>query len=170
MPVTPHRPDNRTFSDLASPRPSVGEGQGEGKTGMPINLTAVAKDLRKCMTDAERVLWQRLKAKQFGGLKFRRQEQIGRFIADFVCFERGIIIEADGGQHAIEREKDEERTQWLNSQGFTVLRFWNYDILTNIESVMEAIRSACVEAPFPRPSPTLTHRSASARRHEGRGR
>jgi len=126
---------------------------------MPINLTEVAKDLRKSMTDAESVLWQRMKAKQFGGLKFRRQEQIVRFIADFVCFERGIIIEADGGQHAIEREKDEERTQWLNSQGFTVLRFWNNDILTNIEGVMEAIRSACVAAPSPRPSPT-----------EGRGR
>ena len=118
---------------------------------MPINLTEVAKDLRKSMTDAERALWQRLKARQLDGLKFRRQEQIGRFIADFVCFERGIIIEADGGQHAIEREKDKERTQWLNSQGFTVLRFWNNDILTNIEGVMEAIRSACVAAP---PSPT----------------
>jgi len=121
---------------------------------MPINLTEVAKDLRKSMTDAERVLWLRLKAKQLGELKFRRQEQIGRFIADFVCFERGIIIEADGGQHAIEREKDEERTQWLKSQGFTVLRFWNNDILTNIEGVMEAIRFACMEAPSPRPSPT----------------
>ena len=126
---------------------------------MPINLTEVAKDLRKRMTDAERALWQHLKASQFDGLKFRRQEQIGRFIADFVCFERGIIIEADGGKHAIEREKDEERTQWLNSQGFTVLRFWNNDILSNIEGVMEVIRSACVEASSPRPSPT-----------EGRGR
>jgi len=144
---------------LASPRPSVGEGQGEGETGMPINLTEVAKDLRKSMTDAEKALWQRLKARQLDGFKFRRQEQIGRFIADFVCFERGIIIEADGGQHSIEREKDEERTQWLHSQGFTVLRFWNNDILTNIEGVMEAIRTACMEAPSPRPSPT-----------EGRGR
>ncbi len=126
---------------------------------MPINLTEVAKDLRKSMTDAERALWQRLKAKRLDGLKFRRQEQIGRFIADFVCFERRIIIEADGGQHAIEREKAEERTQWLDSQGFTVLRFWNNDILTNIEGVMEAIRSACEAAPSPRPSPT-----------EGRGR
>jgi very-short-patch-repair endonuclease len=67
---------------------------------MPINLTEVAKDLRISMTDAERVLWQRLKAKQLDGLKFRRQEQIGRFIVDFVCFEKGIVIEADGGQHA----------------------------------------------------------------------
>ncbi len=121
---------------------------------MTINLTETAKDLRKRMTDAERVLWLRLKAKQFDGLKFRRQEQIGRFIVDFVCFEKGIIVEADGGQHAAERGKDEERSQWLNSQGFTVLRFWNNDILTNPEGVMEEIRSACMEAPSPRPSPT----------------
>ena len=121
---------------------------------MPINLAEVAKDLRKRMTDAENILWQRLKAKRLNGLKFRRQEQIGRFIVDFVCFEKGIIVEADGGQHAIEGEKDEERTQWLNSQGYTVLRFWNNEILSNTEGVMEEIRSACVAAPSPRPSPT----------------
>ena len=121
---------------------------------MSINLTETAKELRRSMTDAERILWQRLKAKQLNGLKFRRQEQIGHFIVDFICFERGVVVEADGGQHALEKEKDEERTQWLNSQGFTVLRFWNNDILTNTEGVMEAIRSACMEAPSPRPSPT----------------
>ena len=121
---------------------------------MPINLTEVAKDLRKSMTDAERLLWQRLKAKQLDGLKFRRQEQIGRFIVDFVCHDKGIVIEADGGQHAAEREKDEERTQWLNSQGYTVLRYWNNEILTNTEGVMESIRSVCMKVPSSRPSPT----------------
>jgi len=121
---------------------------------MPITLTETAKDLRKRMTDAERVLWQRLKAKQLDGLKFRRQEQIGRFIVDFVCHDKAIVIEADGGQHAAEREKDEERTQWLNSQGYTVLRYWNNEILTNTEGVMESIRSACMEGPSPRHSPT----------------
>lgn len=121
---------------------------------MPINLTEAAKKLRKSMTDAELVLWQRLKAKQLDGLKFRRQEQIGRFIVDFVCFERGLVIEADGGQHAVEWAKDEERTQWLNSQGLTVLRFWNNDILTDTEGVMEAIRVACMTSPL---SPALSH-------------
>ncbi len=121
---------------------------------MSISLTETAKELRRSMTDAERILWQSLKAKQLNGLKFRRQEQIGRFIVDFICFERGVVVEADGGQHALEKEKDEERTRWLNSQGFTVLRFWNNDIITNTEGVMEAIRSACMEAPSPRPSPT----------------
>lgn len=120
---------------------------------MPINLTEAAKVLRKNSTDAEKVLWRHLKAKQLDGLKFRRQEQIGRFIADFVCYEKGLIIEADGGQHASEKEKDDERTLWLNSQGFTVLRFWNNEILTNIDGVMEAIRMRC-HIPL---SPTLSH-------------
>ena len=110
---------------------------------MSINLTQTAKELRRNATDAEQLLWKYLKAKQLEGLKFRRQEQIGRFIADFVCYEKGVIVEADGGQHALEKGKDEERTQWLNSQGFTVLRFWNNEILTNMEGVVEVIRMHC---------------------------
>ena len=121
---------------------------------MPINLTEVARGLRKTSTDAERLLWKHLRAKQFSGIKFRRQEQIGRFIADFVCFEKSIIIEADGSQHALEKEKDEERTQWLNSQGFQVLRFWNNEILTNIDGVIETILRHCgTPPPPPLPSP-----------------
>jgi len=115
----------------------------------PVNLTEAAKALRQKSTDAERLLWQRLKARQLDGLKFRRQEQIGRFIADFVCYEKGIIVEADGGQHAVERIKDEERTLWLNAQGFRVVRFWNHEILTNTEGVMESIRQHCLAAPLP---------------------
>jgi very-short-patch-repair endonuclease len=118
-------------------------GAGGGRF-MPINLTHTAKELRKQSTDAERLLWRHLRAKQMEGLKFRRQEQIGRFIADFVCYEKMIIVEADGGQHALEVEKDEERTLWLNAQGFTVLRFWNHEILTNREGVLETIRSRCL--------------------------
>lgn len=90
---------------------------------MPLNLTETAKNLRKHSTDAERLLWSRLRTKQLSGYKFRRQEQIGRFIVDFVCYERQLVIEADGGQHALEQVKDKERTAWLSSQGFTVLRF-----------------------------------------------
>jgi very-short-patch-repair endonuclease len=106
---------------------------------MPLNLTETAKSLRTNSTDAERLLWSRLRAKQVRGCKFRRQEQIGRFIVDFVCYDRQLVIEADGGQHAQEQEKDEERTAWLNSQGFTVLRFWNHEVLTNPDEVIETI-------------------------------
>jgi very-short-patch-repair endonuclease len=124
---------------------------------MPINLTQAAKELRKNATDAERLLWNYLKARQLEGLKFRRQEQIGSFIADFVCYERGVIVEADGGQHAQEKGRDEERTQWLNSQGFAVLRFWNNEILTNIEGVVDVIRLHCTGdsnvTPLPGPLP-----------------
>ena len=119
---------------------------------MPVNLTQKAKTLRRESTDAERALWRHLKTKQLEGLKFRRQEQIGHFIVDFVCYEKRLIIEADGGQHALEREKDEERTLWLNAQGFKVLRFWNHEILTNIEGVLEAVRADLF--PSPQPSPT----------------
>ncbi len=132
---------------------------------MPANLTQTARDLRKASTDAERLLWRHLKAKQLEGLKFRRQEQIGRFIVDFVCYEKSLIIEADGGQHALEREKDEERTLWLNAQGFKVLRFWNHEILTNIEGVLEVVRGSghSLDAPLLMPGrvtppPTLSHR------------
>ena len=113
---------------------------------MPISLTKPAKQLRRNLTDAERLLWRHLRAKQLHGLKFRRQEQIGPYIVDFICYERGIIIEADGGQHALEIEKDEERSQWLNSQGYMVLRLWNNDVLTNIEGVLETIIMQCNQA------------------------
>jgi very-short-patch-repair endonuclease len=126
-----------------------------------LNLTEAARTLRREMTDAEKILWKHLRAKQIDGFKFRRQEQIGRFIADFVCYETKIIIEADGGQHATEKQKDDERTAWLNSQGFTVLRFWNNEILTNIEGVLEVIRNACCPPP-PQPSPT---KGGGSKRH-----
>jgi very-short-patch-repair endonuclease len=89
-------------------------------------------------------------------LKFRRQEQIGRFIVDFVCYERKVTVEADGGRHAMETEKDAERTRWLNSQGFTVLRFWNNDILSNIDGALQVIvKQYGYEADLP-PSPAST--------------
>lgn len=109
-----------------------------------MNLTEIARDLRKSSTDAEQLLWHHLRAKQLAGLKFRRQEQIGRFIVDFVCYEKSVVVEADGGQHMTEWEKDKERTSWLNSQGFCVLRFWNNEILSNIDGVMDVIRDHCL--------------------------
>ncbi len=97
-------------------------------------------------------MWRHLKARQLSGLKFRRQEQIGRFIADFVCYECRLIVEADGGQHAGEQEKDAERTAWLESQGFRVIRFWNNEILNNIEGVLAVIEKATT-TPHPVPLP-----------------
>jgi very-short-patch-repair endonuclease len=75
------------------------------------------------------------------GVKFRRQQPIGRFIVDFVSFEKKVIIEVDGGQHSEKVDKD--RDQWLNSQGFKILRFWNNEVLQNTEGVFEAIMHNC---------------------------
>jgi len=81
-----------------------------------------------------------LRNRQIGGYKFRRQVPIGNYIVDFVCFETRLIIEVDGGQHAVQLTADEARTDWLQSQGFTVLRFWNNDVLKNTAGVVEQIR------------------------------
>lgn len=95
------------------------------------------------MTDSERRLWYHINRRQLDGLHFRRQAPIGRYIVDFVCYEKKLIIEVDGGQHNSEQgiRKDLTRTEWLNSQGFHVLRFWNNDISNNLEGVLTSILS-----------------------------
>ena len=104
--------------------------------------TDKAKELRQNSTDAERKLWQHPRRYQMDGHKFRRQEPIGPFIVDFVCFEKKLIIEVDGGQHAEQVEYDNTTTEWLESQGFQLLRFWNNQVLEDIEAVKVAILSA----------------------------
>jgi very-short-patch-repair endonuclease len=101
-----------------------------------------ARELRKNMTDAERTLWQHLRLHQFDGHKFRRQQPIGNYIVDFVSFEKQLIIEVDGGQHSEQADYDSERKEWLEGQGFRVLRFWNNQILKEIEAVKEVIMDA----------------------------
>jgi very-short-patch-repair endonuclease len=97
--------------------------------------------MRSEMTDAERVLWMQLRAHRLDGLRFRRQTPIGRYIVDFVCHECRLIVELDGGQHA-DSPHDMTRDRWLESKGYRVLRFWNSDVFTNREGVLEAIVSA----------------------------
>ncbi|MCP4713564.1 MAG: endonuclease domain-containing protein [Deltaproteobacteria bacterium] len=99
-----------------------------------------AKQLRKNATDAERFLWSKLRAKQVGGFKFRRQQPIGKYIVDFVNLEKKVIVELDGSQHAENKAKDHERDTWLKQEGFAVLRFWNNELFENIEGVLEVIR------------------------------
>jgi very-short-patch-repair endonuclease len=116
---------------------------------MPNQQTQRARQLRKKMTDAERKLWQNIRARQLLGFKFRRQEPIGRYIVDFVCYESKLIIELDGGQHLEKQAKyDQVRDGWLRSQGFTVLRFWNFEVLENLDGVLESIGIA-VKKPSP---------------------
>jgi very-short-patch-repair endonuclease len=90
-----------------------------------------AKQLRKSSTDAERLLWRVLRSRQIAGYKFRRQQPLGEFIVDFVCLEKRLVVEVDGGQHteALQAAHDSERSAWLEQQGFSVLRFWDHEVL-----------------------------------------
>ena len=115
-------------------------------------IAARAKQLRKEQTDAENLLWGHLRAKRFSGYKFKRQAPIGKFIADFVCFQKKLIIELDGGQHAIQQERDRERDEWLKENGFRVIRFWNHDLFNELEAVLEDIKRN-LDHPLPIPSP-----------------
>jgi very-short-patch-repair endonuclease len=98
--------------------------------------------LRKHPTEAERLLWRHLRLRQLGGWKFRRQQPVGSYIVDFVCLEKRLIVEVDGGHHAVQVEKDARRAAWLEAEGFRLLRFWNTDVLRDVTIVQETIRAA----------------------------
>ena len=102
-------------------------------------LQTRAKKLRQNMSEAETRLWHHLRAGRLNGYKFRRQQPMGNYIVDFVCVTPKLIIEADGGQHAEQAEYDQARSLYLNGLGFTVLRFWNDDILRQTEEVLAEI-------------------------------
>ncbi len=104
--------------------------------------TERTRALRKNPTEAERSLWKHLRLRQLEGEKFRRQQPLGRYVVDFVCLEKRLTVELDGGQHAEQVGSDAERTAWLEAQGFRVLRFWNHDVMKDIEAVKEVIRRA----------------------------
>ncbi len=105
---------------------------------MPDRKRDFAKLLRHQMTDAERRLWRHLRAHRLSGIKFKRQQPIGRYIVDFVCFHSRLVIEIDGGQH-LRNVRDSERDAWMLGQGFRVLRFWNNEVLGNLEGVVQMI-------------------------------
>ena len=91
------------------------------------------------MTDAECVLWRQLRKRQILGFKFRRQHPLGRYIVDFACPDARLVIEIDGGQHIEQHKYDKARTDWLSTQGYKVLRFWNNEIQENLDGVTETI-------------------------------
>ena len=104
-----------------------------------VATTARARSLRHNMTNVESLLWRALRIKQLDGYRFRLQHPIGQYIAGFACIERKIVIELDGGQHQDQLAYNEQRTAFLRAQGWYVLRFWNNDILNNIEGVLLTI-------------------------------
>ena len=106
-------------------------------------LTAFAREMRKAPSDAEQKLWQSLRRNQLDGLYFRRQKPIGPFIADFVCESCGLIVEVDGEQHSANESYDEDRTQFLNKEGWRVIRFSASAVMRDHDAVLETILREC---------------------------
>ena len=114
-------------------------------------LTGIARRLRKCSTDTEQQLWRHLRNRQVEGFKFRREQPVGRYVVDFVNLEKKVVIELDGGQHALD-PNDKIRDEWLRAEGYKVLRFWDNQIFSDLEGVLEIIRDALL-TPHPAPLP-----------------
>jgi very-short-patch-repair endonuclease len=104
-------------------------------------MTPKARQLRQTPTEAEKLLWKALRRNQLGGVSFRRQHPIGRYVLDFYCPSAGLAIEVDGGQHAAGQQKeiDVRRDQWLAANGVRMLRFWNNEVLSNLQGVLQTI-------------------------------
>lgn len=119
---------------------------------LPEYLKFFARNMRKEQTDAEQLIWSLLRSRSLRGAKFRRQHPIGRFILDFYCVEHKLAVELDGAHHAGQKEYDSSRDEWLEEQGIKVLRFWNNQVLTEPEAVLEEIYNQLPETPS---SPTL---------------
>lgn len=121
-------------------------------------MTSKARKLRKQSTDAEKRLWHHLRNRQILNAKIRRQHPFPPYIADFVCLETKLIIEIDGSHHMDNQEQDEKRTHFLKAQGFHVIRFWNNEVLSQTEAVLEAIYNELGKHPSPQPSPLTGER------------
>jgi very-short-patch-repair endonuclease len=144
--------------------PIGGEGRVRGQ--VCEHLRRYARRLRRDQTDAEGKLWSRLRYRRLFGARFRRQHPIGSFIADFCCPEARLVIELDGGQHALRPVEDQVRTKHLESQGYVVIRFWDNDVLKNMEGVLHRIVEALGvtgSPPSPYPLPNGERGSAGER-------
>ena len=138
----------RPLSPYAGERVRVRGRAPGGNQQRMARLTAHARRLRHDQTDAERRLWSRLRGRQCGGAKFRRQHPVPPFITDFCCVERRLVVELDGSQHAATPEADLRRTQFLQSEGYKVLRFWDTEVLQQLDAVVDVIQRA-LQTPSP---------------------
>ncbi len=137
-----------TEDSPASPSPLAGEGGRAQARPDEGPSRRFVRTLRKNMTDAERRLWSVLRGRRFDDYKFRRQVTVGKYVADFMCYEQRLIVEVDGSQHD-ERARDKVRDAWLASQGFRVLRLWNRDVLLDTDGALLSILAALKEPPHP---------------------
>ena len=147
--MSTHFPNPSSSGERDSERSSQGEGLSRrGQT--PARLLKYARSLRTNQTEAERLLWAKLRAGRFNGLKFRRQVSFSaNYIADFVHPKSKLIIELDGSQHVDQRKYDEARSRFFEAQGYRVIRFWNSDVFNEMDGVMAAIFSAVSLSPLP---------------------
>jgi very-short-patch-repair endonuclease len=153
-------------------RRAAGEGTGsrtqsfrvsQRQPGIPVFATPDnAQALRRSLTDAERKLWGALRGRQIAEAKFRRQVPIGAYVADFLCHEARLVVEVDRSQHA-EPKRDQRRDRWFNENGFRVLRFWNNEVLGNLEGVLTVIAAELSGAP-PHPARAARGRPSPPRR------
>jgi very-short-patch-repair endonuclease len=161
---------NANKTPQQNPSPLVGEGgvrlrrtPGEGASTTVVR----ARSLRSRMTDAERKLWYLLRDRRFAAAKFRRQVPLGRYVADFLSFEKRIVVEVDGGQHS-GSASDVARDDWFRSQGFTVVRFWNNDVLTNLRGVFTLLADIVARTPHPSSQLQAAAMTPSPTRGEGK--
>jgi len=138
--------DEKPRASHRSPSPQRGEGWGEGGR-MKKASPETARRLRRQQTDAERLLWFRLRDRRLGGWKFRRQFPIDRYVVDFFCADAHLVIELDGGHHAVRTDADAARTKMLETMGYLVLRFWNNDVMRNIDGVLKEILTGLGRSP-----------------------
>ena len=129
----------------------MGGGEGPGVRGFGMRRKKRpgfdGRPHRQQDVPAEKILWAVVRDRALGGFKFRRQHPLGRFVTDFACVERKVILELDGESHLERTQQDQLRTQWLESEGWLVIRFWNNEIYDDLEAVKEAIYRACVKQP-----------------------
>ena len=118
----------------------------------PSTLRDRARSLRRDQTAVEQRLWARLRDRQLSNAKFRRQHPVGPFITDFCCLEHHLVVELDGSQHAVQADIDRARTALLTQHGYRVLRFWNSEVMEDMEAVLQQIAAALGD-PHPDPLP-----------------
>ena len=140
--------DNRCMNDNREERSNCPASR-TGRVRVDKVIKQRARQLRRAATEAEKKLWYRLRCQQMG-YRFRRQQPLGRYIVDFVCFDRRLVIELDGGHHGDPEQLvyDQARTQWLEGRGFRVLRFWNGDVFQELEGVLETIAEELKKPPW----------------------
>jgi len=134
-----------------TPPPLEGGGWGEGSVRTPP-LLDYAREMRRDPSPPEQKLWHKLRNHRLGGLKFRRQMPLGRFIADFYCSSAKLVVELDGVSH-IDSQTDDRRDAWMFERGIRVLRFSNHEVLSNLEGVLIAIQQCACGTPPPTPLP-----------------